>query len=591
MMKISPLLILTTTHVIAAPDFTFDNTAAGCMANAPPFKKAHIINRKYGNKSKSTVGVYALQNHRGGFGNTSGVWFYDSESGKIVDCVLGSNVHFADDVETDNKGFFQHVEFGDDNRGVEKYDNPNNNMSNSSTKYNDRYSRNEELKIVMKFRRINSVRTKRFDQKWTDLVVDENLQPLYRLEVNITGSRVIGEKASTGFHDGHIDIRDKDLFFQQIWDVRENLTFTNLDGTESTQTLAAGAFQVRDSRTGAIVQEYTGWGEAGDESCLTELRCQVSISNPSRYMRYGNLQTDGGKGTHNSNTHTNAMTQVVKEHWDPPDEHDSVLSSERQAGIVNKINLDGTLAWRFHGKLDCNNNTINDFPWLIENDDLFEGPTDFHHVNVENLQKNNIMLLDNGRVRRGDPCHPSLELTEKDFENIDNSALKTECEKAPKERRGCPLSRAVEFEILAGKTFKKNKARKVWSYPADNTLPNDLFLPFNEKYWLHPLGDEGLVNLCMPFWRKFGPYASYISSARRLENGNTVVGWHECSRCGTPKSRVWKNTVIFQEVTKEGITVNKFLTDRTEKENYHGAFRVDFIEKKRFRKGKYFDLN
>lgn len=530
------------------PDFKIPTTKADCISYRPKIRP----DKHY---PFATPGVYAFTT----VGDGTGTWFFN-EKGDIIDCLLAKDIIYSEGVIT-NASAMEIVTFDTDPRGVEKYEYPlDNQRKKSHMKTHSKEDCYCNTNIVLKvLRATQSASFPGFPwfNIWSELIITDRFDPIARTDLVPSSTFDI---ASNGRHEGAFELTcPQKQIISSVFDGRQ-VTYQNLDGTYSNRIIAGPAYQIR-SYKGKDIKSYTGWGY-GD--CDTNLTCLLSLDRPSRYFPYTILQTQ--QDWPNVGTLLNSVVQTDRRHWIPEDDVDSTLLVEFFGAVISKVLDDGNIAWRFHGNYSGNLNLNTDFPWKILNDDTWGGPSTYHFANVENLDKNNFMGFENGRGVRGDPCHPSLNLKPKDFTNPDNYGLAEECAKPRIARTGCPLTRVVEWNIKT--TRDGNVATRVWSYPDNSLLPDDIMLPYNETFQLHPPPIGPYSSFCGPIWDKYGEFASFVSSARRLSYmGSTLIAIQDCRStwfCNTPVSGMPKGTPIMREVDMDGYLLNKFVVDSTE---------------------------
>lgn len=509
----------------------------------------------------------AMTYHRGkndGDGQTNGCFIYrlsniskDEANLSLESCVLAKDLEAPLGIPAGTSGrWIQDCNFADDNRSERQR------QKLGEADHGD-------LRLLVKFRTSPGNNLTRQN---TILEVDLGMTEVLR-NTPFVVDPVFADGTIMGQHDMGLVPGEEDKIYGNPWEPRFNIGGRGKTGV----TVLSGGIQVFDHNTGIVDWSLSGWGIGDCDSAGT---CRHSEDQPLNYMfdRQLNRVQDGGltTGEHNNS----AVVVYPEEHFDDAYPQCRVIDSERWYGIIRCQVVDEaaeafTTGWVLHGT-HVTEAVKKDWPVIIEGDPL-GGPSDHHNANIEYLKKNRIMLLDNGNFHHADPCAPPV--TQADIAG--NPELSGECVLPLEERRGCAFSRALEYEY-EGKVDGADKFSLKFSWPPEKDYP--AMLPDDNQQVNDLLSDADKAGYCQPFWdrnyeTKGIVYSSFISGAKRLWNGQTLIASHDIrSRNFVSSTEPTQSIVI---VDKKSEPVARILVN-SNGENTFAHYRVDAVSAEDF---------
>ena len=504
----------------------------------------------------------AMTYHRGkndGNGRTNGCFVYQLSKNEqnvaelnLHACVMASDLEAPLGIPENSSGrWVQDCNFADDNRSDHQR------ASLGEADHGD-------LRLFLKFRTSpGSNLTRQNSIVEVDLGMTQVLRHTpFAADSTFASGTVMGQ------HDMGLIPGEKDQVFGNPWEPR-----FGLDGRgKFAVTSLSGGIQVFDHSANSVAWSISGWG-SGD--CDIAGTCRHSVDRPFAYMfdRHADSITDGGLST---GEHNNAAVVIHPAgHFSHKMPQCRVIDSERWYGIVRCQVVDETTntfntGWVLHGK-HVTQAVKDEWPVVIEDDPL-GGPADHHNPNIEYLAKNRVMIFDNGNFHHADPC--AAPVTAADI--AADPELSAECAKPVETRAGCPFSRAVEYKYK-GKVNGADRFAMKFSWPAVEDYP--VMLPDDNQAANDLLSDGDKAAFCQPFWQrnyeaKGIVYSSFISGAKRLWNGQTLVTAHDIrARNFTSATEPTQSAVI---VDSDAQPVARLLIN-SDGENSFAHYRVDAV--------------
>lgn len=502
------IISLILTNISQADTLT---SASDCMAMSPGIFLDPTVDT-----SKVDEAYLAMTYHRGkndGNGRTNGCFVYKLEKNAVgtaelalQGCVLAKDLEEPLGIPTGTSGrWVQDCNFADDNRSKHQR------SSLGSADHGD-------LRLLLKYRLTPG---NNLTRKNSIVELDLGMTTVLRNTPFVNDDATFAEGTIMGQHDMGVVPNKPEQIFGNPWEPMFGLDGRGKFGI----TVLAGGIQVFDHALGAVDWSISGWG-TGD--CDTQGTCRHSVDRPLAYMFDRQLAgiRNGGLTT---GEHNNAAIVIHPAgHFSASFPQCRVIDSERWYGmircqVVDEIANTFSTGWVLHGK-HVTQAVKDDWPVVIENDPL-GGPSDHHNANIEYLKKDRIMLLDNGNFHHADPC--AAPVTSADIAG--DPELATECNKPVEERRGCPFSRALEYKYM-GKVAGADRFKLKYSWPTVDNYPT--MLPDDNQSANDLLRDNTKATYCQPFWKrnyeeKGIVYSSFISGAKRLWNGHTLITAHD----------------------------------------------------------------
>lgn len=180
--------------------------------------------------------------------------------------------------------------------------------------------------------------------------------------------------------------------------------------------------------------------------------------------------------------------------------------------------------------------------WEFVNDPFY-GPSRFHDLNIHNLPKRHILILDNGGQHRA-ANEPGI---------------------------ACPMSRSVEYKIemdINGPGY--HRITLVFSYPKLEDYPKWIYLEGNDV-------PEFKEEECGNFWNEYN-YQVYLGSSRRTEEGDYVMTSfpYELSLL-----KIQEESSLMIKIDNKGNVINKWYNI----DNLSASYKINPIKRDYFRNG------